>query len=108
MNLFLKVLLVLIGPFLYCLTHTHAQDSVALIIGGHNETELQTDTAELFGCPGQPGSIVVNQFPNYTYMAGGIWDEDAGMALVCGGFSCQVSKNKSLKSFSISYLFIAA
>ena len=92
-TLLLKVLLVVVGPFSSCLSLIRSQDTAALIVGGHNESSIQTDSAELFGCPGQPGSIVINQFPNFTYLAGGIWRDDEQLAMICGGYTCRVRYN---------------
>lgn len=58
-------------------------------------------SVELFGCPGSPNSLVINNFPQRVYLTSGshfdIIDRDEqepamGSVLVCGGYSCDINQ----------------
>lgn len=75
---------------------TRSQDTVALIVGGFSQDAPEIEgqpqsvaSAELFGCPGRgQDSYPVDDYPFRNYLSSGIYDQDGGAAVICGGYKC--------------------
>ena len=64
------------------------QDTAALLIGGYSSTDFgYTYSTELFGCPNMDGrSLFLSPYPDGNQLGSGVYREDDGSVVVCGGF----------------------
>ena len=65
-----------------------AQDTVAMIVGGIDESAISA--IEVFGCPNfEQDSVSLGILSSGLYFTAGTYYEEEGIVIICGGYSCQ-------------------
>jgi len=90
---------------LYCESISKHIPSILRKASSHSNGSgcIRLTSVELFGCPGEDGSILVDNLPIDLEDAAGIYLDEKQGVLICGGFSCRQGNFCGLTNRCFSY-----